>query len=160
MMSGMRIRQLMLAVAGLCAVLFGAPAVHAADNGMMIHDAWVQFVPGTKATAAYFSLMNHGNKSQELVGAECDAFEKAELHTTSIHDGVATMAPLAQVEVAAMKTVKFAPGGMHVMLIGPKGSLKDGDKVELRLVFGDGSKVSAMATLKQAGTADHSEHKH
>lgn len=160
MMPGRKLRQLMLAVAGMCAVLFGAAAVRAAGSGVMIHDAWVQFVPGTKATAAYFSLMNHGNKTQELVGAECDAFEKAELHTTNIHDGVATMAPLAQVEVAGMKTVTFAPGGMHVMLIGPKGDLKDGEKVELRLVFRDGSKVSAMATLKKAGAADHSGHKH
>jgi periplasmic copper chaperone A len=161
MFSFMRFRHLLLAVCLAGATAITAPVARAADASLMVHDAWVQFVPGAKAGAAYFMLMNHGGKPWQLTGAECDSFEKAELHVSRITNGVATMSPVAQVDLQPMKSVKFEPGGLHVMLIGPKGELNDGATVEMRLVFSDGTKLPVKATLKKAGgSGGHSDHKH
>lgn len=161
MLSFTKFRHLALAAVFAGAAVIAAPAAEAADNSLMVHNAWVQFVPGSKVAAAYFSLMNHSNQARQLTGAECDSFEKAELHVSRVANGVATMAPVAQVDLPPMKTVKFEQGGLHVMLIGPKGQLADGGTVEIRLVFSDNSKLPVTATIKKAGAGgDHSGHKH
>lgn len=129
-------------------------AAQAADDGLMVHDAWVQAVPAAKTpSAAYFDIMNSGKATRQLVAVESDGFEKVELHVSRVNNGVATMEHVAQVDVPAGKTVKFAPGGLHVMLTGPKAPLADGAKVDLRLVFADGAKLPVTAVIKAAGGA-------
>jgi copper(I)-binding protein len=47
--------------------------------------------------------------------------------------GVMRMRPVARIELPAGKSVRLAPGGLHVMLIDIKQPLKPGDKVPLTL---------------------------
>lgn len=131
----------------------------AAEEGLTVHDAWIQAVPAAKTpAAAYFTIMNSGSASRQLVAAESDSFEKAMLHVSRVTNGIATMEHVAQVDVPAKGSVKFAPGGLHVMLIGPKAPLAAGAKVNLRLVFADGTKLPVTAVVKAVGGGAHMGH--
>ena len=143
-------------MAGLFMALaaLAAPSAQAAEDGLMVHDAWIQAVPAAKTpAAAYFTIMNSGKSSRQLVAAECDSFEKAELHVSRVTNGIATMEHVAQVDVPTKGSVKFAPGGLHVMLIGAKVPLAEGAKVDMRLVFADGTRLPVTAVVKTGGGA-------
>ncbi len=125
----------------------------------MVRDAWIQAVPAAKTpAAAYFTIMNTSSDARQFVAAECDDFEKTALHVSRVSNGVATMQHVAQAHVPAKGSVKFAPGGLHVMLIGPKAPLTEGAKVKLRLVFADGTKLPVTAVVKAVGGGAHERH--
>ena len=58
-----------------------------------------------------------------------------------------TMAPVSEVEVGPGKTIKFEPGGYHVMLfdLGPK--LRFSKDAALTVTFDDGAEASARAAV-------------
>jgi len=60
---------------------------------------------------------------------------KVQVHRTEIQDGMARMREVAVLHVDANQTVEFAPNGMHVMLMGLKKPLVEGQKFELELLF-------------------------
>ncbi len=69
---------------------------------------------------------------------------------------------MQKIELPAKKTVKLAPGGLHVMLIGVKQPLKPGDKVPLVLTIeaadGARSTVKAEAEVRAVGGAQAHHH--
>jgi copper(I)-binding protein len=52
-----------------------------------------------------------------------------------LENGIMTMRQLESLELPAKQTVKFEPGGLHIMLLDLKKSLKRGDKIPLHLTL-------------------------
>jgi copper(I)-binding protein len=69
------------------------------------------------------------------------------------------MLPVSQVMLSAKDSVKFQPGGMHLMLIKPKKHFVAGDSISVTLFFTDESSMKITAQVKK-GTSneDHSMH--
>jgi copper(I)-binding protein len=86
-------------------------------------------------SAVYFVIVNEGSEADTLIGASSDVASNVELHETRIQGDVAEMAPVARVDVPARGSVEFKPGGYHVMLVGLKQDLKEGDTLKLTLRF-------------------------
>lgn len=153
----------MIRLVALAMLVLAGTNSNAADSNLMVHDAWVREAPpNMKILAGYFSIMNHGD-GKNLVGAASDAFEKVEIHKTVHEAGVAKMVAQDSVEIPMHATVKFEPGGLHLMLINPKSPLKAGDKVNITLKFGDGGEQQITASVKKGGGAKqehHHEHMH
>jgi copper(I)-binding protein len=62
--------------------------------------------------------------------------ERAEIHEHRMDHGVMRMRQVTGgVEVVASKKIVFEPGGLHVMLIGLKHPLKEGESFPLTLRF-------------------------
>jgi hypothetical protein len=75
------------------------------------------------------------------------------------------MRPVDAVEVPAGGEAVLEPGGLHVMLIGLKAPLEEGDSFALRLVFEDAGEVEVVTTIEDiahggAGTGHDHEHDH
>ena len=84
----------------------------------------------------------------------------------AMNNGVMTMRPLpAGVPVPPGQTVAFAPGGYHLMLMGLKGPLKEGDRVKATLTFEKAGPVEVTINVEGIGAQhpapadDHSKHK-
>ena len=69
-----------------------------------------------------------------------------------------TMAPVSAVEVGPGKTIKFAPGGYHVMLFDLDPKLRFQDAVELTVTFDGGDKASARAAVTTMADTMEMEH--
>jgi copper(I)-binding protein len=76
--------------------------------------------------------------------------------------GVMRMRPVQKIDLPARKTVKLAPGGLHIMLLDIKQPLKEGDMVPLVLTFqGKGkvpSTVKVEAQVRAMGAASMRNH--
>jgi hypothetical protein len=115
------------------AMLVAAPAF--ADR-LAVTDAWARTTPpGATMGVVYFRLHNGSGKSDRLLKLRTSVAASASVHRTEIVEGMARMREVSVLHVAPGERLEFAPGGLHVMLMGLKGPLKDRQVFELELVF-------------------------
>ncbi|WP_051908299.1 copper chaperone PCu(A)C [Candidatus Odyssella acanthamoebae] len=88
-----------------------------------------------KNTGAYMTIKLKCMKATDtLLSAECSACETVELHDHINDNGIMRMRPVANIIVKDGE-VNFKPGGLHVMLMGLKHELKEGEILKIRLNF-------------------------
>jgi copper(I)-binding protein len=117
----------------LVAALAALPAI---AGTLAITDAWSRATPpGVTVGVAYFTLKNDTGKSDRLLKVSTPVASKVQVHRTEILDGIARMREVAVLHVDAGQTLEFAPNGMHLMLMGLKQPLVEGQKFDLELQF-------------------------
>ena len=104
--------------------------------------------PGAPAAAAYLTLANTGRIADRLTGARSPDAERVEVHAMSLEGGVMRMRPAPGVELPAGGAVSLAPGGLHLMLIGPKRAFRTGDTVAVTLSLARGGEVQAVLPVR------------
>lgn len=113
-----------------------AAALPAWGAGLTVTDAWSRSTPpGVTVGVAYFTLKNDTGKSDRLLKISSPVAEKVQVHRTEILDGISRMREVAVLHVEAGQEVRFEPNGMHLMLMGLKKPLVEGQSFELDLVF-------------------------
>lgn len=112
-------------------------------------------------SAAYFKVMNHAKADDKIIDAKADVSKRVEIHT-HIHDnGVMRMRRVkGGVDIKAGSEVMFKPGGYHIMLIGLKAKLVEGQKFPLTLIFEKaGAQQITVEVKKTDPTKSHGAHK-
>jgi periplasmic copper chaperone A len=126
-------------VVALAASLFatGAMAQQYKVGSLEIEHPWSRATPkGAKTGAGYAGIKNNGSTPDRLIGGSFAAAEKVEVHQMTMDQSVMKMRPLAGgVEIKAGETVELKPDGMHLMFIGLKQPLKQGEQVSGTLEF-------------------------
>ncbi len=93
-------------------------------------------------SAAFLVLNNHGKTDNRLLSVRSADMRKVELHT-HIKDG--DIMKMRRIEggiaLPAGTRVELRPGGDHIMLIGPRRKLAEGDRLILTLVFAHGPEL-------------------
>ena len=115
-----------------------------------ISQAWIRYLPAGLPAAGYFTIRNTGTKALSLTGAASPACGTLMLHQSEDKGGLSTMASMASVDIAAGKSVSFAPTGYHLMCENPKPALKIGAQVPVTLQFADGSAATAQFSVRNA----------
>src|SRR5262245_63470634 len=122
----------------------------AAAQGVQVVDAWSRPTPpGIDVGVAYFTIRNTG-KSDRLLRVSSPVAKSAELHVSAVTNGVMKMDGLGAVEVKNGSPVAFEPSGRHVMLMGLKKPLKEGDVFPLTLTFANAGKVQTSVRVRGA----------
>lgn len=87
--------------------------------GLEITDARVREpVPGRTMTAGYFTARNTTDRALTLVAVSSPAAESVEMHVSERDGDMMRMRQLEAVEIGTRETVRFEPGGRHLMLFG------------------------------------------
>jgi copper(I)-binding protein len=134
-LAGLGLALVMLATAITGAVAKGADAAEAGQ--LLIEQAWTRATPGgAKVGAGYMSIINHGDAADRLIAGESEIAERVEIHTMTMENGVMRMRQLKEGLVLAPKSITdLKPGGYHLMFIGLKKAIKQGDSIALQLTF-------------------------
>ncbi|MGE0029703.1 MAG: copper chaperone PCu(A)C [Steroidobacteraceae bacterium] len=128
----MNIRQ-GLRTAGLLWLLAAWPA---SAGDLTITGAWARSTaPGVGMGAIYLTIDNGSTKSDRLLKLSTPVAATAEVHRTEVLDGIVRMREVAVLHVAAGERIEFKPGGHHVMLMGLRKPLVEGQVFDLELVF-------------------------
>lgn len=113
-----------------CAGVFGLSSAWADVN---VVNPWVRAtVVQQSATGAFMDLTS--SEDAKLVGAESPVANTVEVHEMAMDGGVMRMRPVAALALPAGKTVSLKPGSYHVMLMGLKLQLDEGNEVPMTLV--------------------------
>jgi len=140
-------------VAALFAVLPVAQtrAQTAATNPIAVENAWARATPGgAKTGAAYMTLMNKG-AADRLLAASTPVADKVQFHEETEENGVSRMRQRQAVELKLGSEVVFKPGVMHMMLVGLKQPLKEGQTFPLTLEFEKAGKVEVTIPIAKVG---------
>ena len=148
------------------AVLMAPLLVAPASAETTIEGAWVRMPPPVVDTAAgYLVLNNSGGQEVSVVAIVCDAATAPEFHSMQTHDGMVHMQKMEVVSIPAGGSVRFEPGGDHLMLKGLTRELKAGDHVAIKIGLSNGESVSVAAEVldmraKPQGEGHGSGHHH
>ena len=135
---------------------------HEFDSGSLhIDHPWSLALPPVTTTgAAYLSISNHGEKADELLGADTPAAERVEIHEHKHVDGLMKMQQVQMLAVAPGETLTFQPGGYHLMLFNLKQPLVAGEHFPLTLHFSEAGDADVVVNVQAEAPADGAEEPH
>ena len=137
----------MIAMAALAILALSA---HAKAAGTTLSGGWMRALPAGLPAAGYFELHNGGGRTISLTGAASPACGMLMLHKSENAGGLGSMVDVSRVDVAPGGTVKFAPGGYHLMCMDPTAAIRPGANVAVTFHFADGSETTANFAVKNA----------
>ena len=106
------------------------------SGDIKVKKVWARAAMQGENSATYFILTNGSGQADELLGASSDVAEAVEVHLSAMDaNGMMTMTKQDAVSLPVDAEIQFAPGGLHVMLIGLTRDLKAGDHFTLTLHF-------------------------
>ncbi|CEJ10113.1 hypothetical protein BN1110_00384 [bacterium YEK0313] len=105
--------------------------------GLRIEAPWSRATPGAvRVGAGYLRLTNTGSTPDRLIGGSTSIAERLEVHEMSTANGVMTMRKLPDgLAIEPGKTVELRPGGYHMMFIGLRRALAEGETFKATLTF-------------------------
>lgn len=119
-----------------------------AGDVVAIMNAWVREAHADATiNAGYMTLVNVGSEDVTLVKVESAAFDTVEVHEMAMVEGMMEMRELTDLVIPAKGQIRFAPGGKHLMLIGPEEHLAKGRKVDMMLTFKSGKKQAVSVQV-------------
>lgn len=114
--------------------------------------------PGVKAHVAYMSLHNPTKQAVTITGLSSEDYKQVQIHQTIIKEGIAVMKQRRAVVIKANGRVDFTPQGMHIMLMGPVGKVKTGDKVRLLVSLSNGQTASLSVPITKRNVSQQAGH--
>ena len=106
-----------------------------------IMNAWVREAHASATVnAGYMTLVNAGSKELTLIRVESNSYKNIEVHEMVSVDGLMEMREVTDLNIPPNGHIQFAPGGKHLMMMGPKQHLAKGQKVDMTLIFKSGKK--------------------
>jgi periplasmic copper chaperone A len=127
----------------------GAGAQQGAGS-IEVQHAWARASAG-KTGAAYFSVVNKGATPDRLVAVSTPAADKAQIHEDKMENGMMEMRPVGPMVIAPGQSAQLKPGADHVMLMGLKHPLKEGETFPLTLSFEKAGDIQVVVTVEKAG---------
>jgi periplasmic copper chaperone A len=146
----MRIAIVAAFAAGLAIAGVAASQASQATGQIEIGQPWARATPATaKIGAVYLTIRSAA--ADRLIAASSPVATTAELHESAMAGMVMKMRRLAGVKIPAGQTVAFAPGGMHVMLVGLKAPLREGQSFPLTLTFAKAGPQTVTVMVGKVG---------
>ena len=115
-----------------------------------IGQPWARATPGMAQIGAVY-LTIRAPAADRLVSLSSPVAARAELHESAMAGMVMKMRPLAEVAIPAGQTVALAPGGMHIMLVGLKAPLREGQSFALTLTFAKAGPQTVTVMVGKVG---------
>ena len=119
-----------------------------------------------KSAGGYMTIVNSGTEADRLIGVETVLAAKAEVHESRVDaDGIGTMEHVDAVEIPPGETVNLEHGGYHIMFMGLKGPLMEGEMQKATLIFEKAGRVEVEFMIEapmggEMGEMDHSKMDH
>lgn len=129
-----------------------APEAEANPTGLVVSNARLVLPPvAGNPAAVYFDLRNQGERAVAVRRADIADAKSAAMHDMMEYNREMTMADMGPVTIRQGETLKFGPGGKHVMAFELSPELKPGGKTELTLTIAGGDKISTEIPVVAAG---------
>jgi len=140
-----------LALVAPAAALAAGPAPAPAPASISVSGGWFRYLLAQIPAGGFMTLHNAGDAPAVLTGASSPACGSLMLHETKSGGGTDRMVEVRRVTVPAHGTLRFAPGGYHLMCMQPRMHTKEA--VPVTLTFHDGRRITASFTVFGANGA-------
>ena len=119
-------------------------------------------LPNAPVAGGFLTIENTGTEPDRLISAASDIADDTQIHEMAMQGDVMKMRPLAEgLEIPAGETVVLAPGGFHIMFMGLKQALVEGETITVTLTFEKAGAVDVLLPIEAAAAdAPAAEHAH
>jgi periplasmic copper chaperone A len=141
-------------VATVACLWGGAAAAETYTAGAIeIVNPWARATPkGAPVGGAYMTITNKGAEADRLVGIAMPVAAKSEVHQMVMDKGVMSMRPVpGGLEIKPGQTVVLNPESFHLMLMGLKQPLTQGERVKATLDFAKAGKLDLEFVVESIG---------
>ncbi len=130
-----------------------AQAEDATVGSLKISAPWARATPkGASVGGGYMTITNTGTAPDRLIGGSAAVAGRFEVHEMKMDNGVMKMRLVAGgIEIKPGQTVKLDPTGYHVMFVGLKQQLKQGEHFKATLEFAKAGKVDVDFAVEGIG---------
>jgi copper(I)-binding protein len=135
-------------------LLAGAAAAETYTVGSIeVSNPWARATPkGAQVGGAYMTITNKGTEADRLIGVSSPVAGQVELHQMAMDKGVMSMRPVpGGLEIKPGQTVELKPASSHLMLMGLKQPLAQGQRVKATLDFAKAGKVDLEYVVESMG---------
>jgi copper(I)-binding protein len=122
----------------------------AQQDSVKVQDAWSRAAMASRMGVIYLTITDDSGPDR-LTSVTSPVAAQASLHESFNDNGVEKMRAIPSLPVTPGKPVTLAPGGYHIMLMGLKQPLKQGDTFPVTLNFEKAGKVTTTVTVRGAG---------
>ena len=153
-MQGSRYHRRMRKSFVILAIVLGLPlSAVARDCAPKVKDGWIRLLPGGMPMHAGFGRIdNPCAMPVTVVSANSPAYGSVELHESKVVDGVNRMREVPELRIAPDGAAVLQPGGLHLMLMQPKATLKPGSRVVIEFGLKDGRKLLGEFEARKPAT--------
>jgi len=138
------LRTLFLVASGLFLALLSACQPPAQ---LLVEKAHVQLSPVEGSPSVLYFTIKGGPSDTVLRSISSPSILRLEMHETVEENGMSMMKPITAVAVPKRGTVKFEPGGKHVMVWGFDAASREKGSAEFVFSFSNGEKIAVDARL-------------
>jgi copper(I)-binding protein len=119
---------------------------------IVVEKPWARATPkGAEVGGGYLTIHNNGAAPDTLTGGSAD-FATVEIHRMNTEGGVMKMAEITNgLDIPAHGTIRFAPGGYHVMFTHLTRPLTKGEKVQATLTFAHAGPITVDFNVEAVG---------
>ncbi len=132
----------------LAAAAMGTPPPQ--SSHVLVANAWFRALPASLPAGGYFELRNLGRWPVTLTGAESGACGMLMMHKSESTKDAGSMEEVPSIDVPAHGSVRFSPGGYHLMCTDPAAQMKPGRVVAVTLRFSDTTTIVAKFRVRNA----------
>jgi copper(I)-binding protein len=134
-----------IAIAGIT----GLAAAHEQKLGdLILHHGWARATPaGAKTGAGYVKIENTGDTPDQLLSVSSDIAAMTEIHQMTMENDMMKMGPAGAIDIPAHGVVELKPHGLHIMMMGLKKPLVEGDTFPVTLTFAKAGKVDLQIVV-------------
>jgi periplasmic copper chaperone A len=141
-------------LAAVLALSGGAAAAETYTVGSIeIGNPWARATPkGASVGGAYMTITNKGTEADRLIGVSSPVANQTEVHQMAMDKGVMSMRPVqGGLEIKPGQTVVLNPVSLHLMLMGLKQPLAQGERVKATLEFAKAGKLDLEYVVESMG---------
>jgi copper(I)-binding protein len=150
---------IVLVAAGLFGFALAADAAETKVGALTIETVWARASAGS-AAGAFLTIRNAG-AADKLLAVTSPAASDVQLHVTIKEGDVMKMRAVDGLDLPTGGQAVLQPGGNHIMLMGLKAPLKEGDSLPLTLHFANAGTIDVVAEVQKAGASGPmAEHDH
>jgi hypothetical protein len=150
-------RRSFLVLTAAATLLPHAAAAHEFQVGdLLIEHPWTRATPKAADVAAGFmKITNRGGEPDRLIGVTSPISDVGQIHTMVMENDVMKMQELKDgLEIPAGATVELKPKSFHVMFMGLRQELKEGEVIEAELTFEKAGKVKVELMVESMDAQD------
>jgi copper(I)-binding protein len=108
---------------------------------VLVENAWLRLLPPvSNMTAAYMNLTS--DREDRLVSISSDIAELIEIHQSKMESGVMSMQEVKRLSLPKGKTIELKPQSYHLMVMGLKEVLIEGEAYPFTLEFEHAGKMT------------------
>lgn len=124
------------------------------SQSLSITGAWSrETAAGQVVAGGFMTLTNRGRNEDRLISATSPIAKEVQIHTMAMDGGVMRMRQLTTgIPVPAGATVELRPGGLHIMFMGLKQQLRQGQRFPVTLQFERAGRITVQVAVQPVGS--------